>query len=429
MPTSRSRLSVIFLTVFIDLAGFGLILPVLPYYAQRFGASAFGYGALIGVFSLTQFVATVLLGGLSDRIGRRPVLLASIAIGAVGYTIFGAAQSYLWLFVARAIAGFAGGNISVAQAYIADVTSPAERSRGMGLVGAAFGLGFIVGPGLGALAAQFGGMRAVGFLGAGLCLMNLASAARVLGESLQPEHRARRPLIDPAHLVRGLTDPVFRAPFLVFGIVPFAFSGYIVALPLYAKEAFGWSAGQLGIFFTIVGVIAALVQGWLFGKIQRRTGDRLLIIVGTLGMAVGIGAIPSAHSGAAIYPWVVVLACANSLAAPALTGLISALSGPKEQGAMLGAAQSLTALGRLSGPLVFGALYDRSGAALTFILAGVVMLVSWMVSIGIRGGRGGPDGLDGPDGRLGEDAVASLGPGGPAGPAVSQSPNAAAASS
>jgi DHA1 family tetracycline resistance protein-like MFS transporter len=384
MSASRSRLSVIFLTVFIDLAGFGLILPVLPYYAQRFGASGVGYGVLIGVFSLTQFVATVVLGGLSDRIGRRPVLLASIMVGAVGYTLFGLAPSFVWLFVARAISGFAGGNISVAQAYIADITSPSERSRGMGLVGAAFGLGFIVGPALGAIAAQVGGMRAVGFVAAGLCLINLASAATVLGESLQPEHRARRPLVDPAHLTRGLTDPVFRPPFLVFGIVPFAFSGYIVALPLFTKEAFGWSAGDLGIFFTIVGVIAAVVQGWLFGKIQRRVGDRLLIIVGTLAMAVGIGAIPLAHSGVAVYPWVVVLAFGNSLAAPALTGLISALAEPTEQGAMLGAAQSLTALGRLTGPLVFGELYDSGGPALTFILAGIVMLVSWGVSIGIR---------------------------------------------
>jgi predicted MFS family arabinose efflux permease len=384
MPAARARLGVIFLTVFIDLAGFGLILPVLPYYAERFGASGFGYGALVGVFSLMQFVATVVLGGLSDRLGRRPVLLVSILVGAVGYTMFGAASSYVWLLLARAISGFAGGNLSVAQAYIADVTSPAERSRGMGLIGAAFGLGFIVGPGLGAVAAHFGGLRAVGFVAAGLCLANFVSGYMVLQESLRHEHRASRPIVDATHLVRGLREPRFRAAFHVFGLIPFAFSGYIVALPLFMEEAFGWASGQLGAFFTVVGVIAASVQGYLFGKIQRRTGDRLLISLGTLGMAIGIAAIPLAHRSLAIFPWVVILAFGNSLAAPALTGLISRLAGPGEQGAMMGAAQALTALGRFSGPLLFGQLYDTAGPAPTFLAAGLVMALACAVTLRIR---------------------------------------------
>jgi len=384
MPASRARLGVIFLTVFIDLAGFGLILPVLPYYAERFGASGIGYGALIGVFSLMQFVATVVLGGLSDRVGRRPVLLASILVGAVGYTMFGSAASYVWLIVARAISGFAGGNISVAQAYIADVTSPAERSRGMGLIGAAFGLGFIVGPGLGAVAAHFGGLRAVGFVAAGLCLVNFVSAYFVLPESLRQEHRAARSLVDTTHLVRGLREPHFRPAFLVFGLIPFAFSGYIVALPLFMEQAFGWGSGQLGVFFTVIGVIAATVQGYLFGKIQRRTGDRILISLGTAGMAIGIAAIPIAHTALAIYPWVVILAFGNSICAPALTGLISRLAGPGEQGAMMGAAQALTAMGRFSGLLLFGQLYDVGGPTATFVAAGLVMTVAWVVTLRIR---------------------------------------------
>jgi predicted MFS family arabinose efflux permease len=384
MPASHARLGVIFLTVFIDLAGFGLILPVLPYYAERFGATGFGYGALIGIFSLMQFVATVVLGGLSDRVGRRPVLLASIVVAAIGYSIFGAAASYTWLFIARAISGFAGGNISVAQAYIADVTSPAERSRGMGLIGAAFGLGFMVGPGLGAAAAHVGGLRAVGFVAAGLCLVNFVSAYFVLHESLRHEHRAARPLVDTTHLVRGLSDPRFRPAFLVFGLVPFAFSGYIVALPLFMGKSFGWGSGQLGVFFTVIGVIAASVQGYLFGKIQRYAQDRLLISLGTAGMAIGIMAIPLAHRALAIYPWVVILAFGNSVSAPALTGLISRLASPGEQGAMMGAAQSLTAIGRFSGPLLFGQLYDMLGPTLTFVGAGLVMVIAWAVTLRIQ---------------------------------------------
>jgi len=384
MPRSTTRLGVIFLTVFIDLAGFGLIIPVLPYYAEQFGASALGFGALVGVFSLTQFVATVVLGGLSDRIGRRPVLLATIAVGAVGYTLFGLASSYAWLFVARAIAGFAGGNISVAQAYIADVTLPSERSRGMGLVGAAFGLGFIVGPALGAVAAHYGGLRAVGFVAAGLCAVNLASAFFVLTESLRQEHRAARPLVDTTHLRRGLTNPRFRHTFAVFGLIPFAFSGYIVAVPLFSERAFGWGSAQLGMFFTVVGVIAASVQGYFFGRIQPRTGDRPLIAWGTLGMAIGIAAIPLASRSWEMFPCVVILAFGNSIAAPALTGLISTLAGPAEQGAMLGSAQALSAIGRFSGPFLFGQLFDLVGPRATFLTAGSVMLLAWLVTLRIR---------------------------------------------
>jgi MFS family permease len=380
MPASRARLGVIFLTVFIDLAGFGLILPILPYYAESFGAAGLGFGALIGVFSVMQFVATVLLGRLSDRVGRRPVLLGSMVVGAAGYALFAFAGSYGWLFAARAIAGFAGGNLSVAQAYIADITSPAERSKGMGLVGAAFGLGFVVGPAIGGVAGHYGGPRAVGLVAAGLCLVNLVSAALILAESLRHDLRRRRRLVDTEHLVQGLTDPVMRPVFLVFGIVPFAFSGYIVALPLYAEREFGWGARELAWFFTMIGVVAAVIQGWAFGKIQRRTGDRVLIVWGVFGMAIGIGVIPFVGSGAAIYAWAALLACSNSVASPAITGLVSRLAGAEEQGAVLGAAQSLSALGRFTGPLLFGALFDRLGPRTALLGAAGAMLVGWWVA-------------------------------------------------
>src|SRR5437762_9329841 len=160
MPASRARLGVIFFTVLIDLIGFGIILPILPGYAQRFGAAGLGYGAMIGVFSLMQFVATALLGKLSDRTGRRPVLLTTMLINAVGYTLFAFAGSYWVLFISRVVSGFAGGNISAAQAYVADITTPAERSRGMGMIGAAFGIGFSLGPAIGGVAAQLGGPAA-----------------------------------------------------------------------------------------------------------------------------------------------------------------------------------------------------------------------------------------------------------------------------
>jgi len=200
MPASRSRLSAIFFTVLVDLIGFGIIIPILPYYAQRLGAGGFGLGALMGVYSLMQFIATALLGRTSDRVGRRPILLATMVCNALGYLLFAAAHSYTVLFVARVVSGFAGGNISAAQAYIADITTPAERSRGMGVIGAAFGLGFIIGPAIGGLSAHYLGPAAPGLVAAALSLVNFVSAYAILPESLRMEHRTTRGTWDFSHI-------------------------------------------------------------------------------------------------------------------------------------------------------------------------------------------------------------------------------------
>ena len=384
MPAGRSRLTVIFLTVLVDLIGFGLILPILPFYVQRFDASGFAYGALIGIFSLMQFVATVVLGRLSDRWGRRPILLVTIALGVIGHLIFAVAGTFWMLFAARAMAGLASGNISVAQAYIADVTTPSERSRGMGLVGAAFGLGFVLGPAIGGAAAHFGGPRAAGYVAAALSTLNFLSAWFILEESLGTEHRAARPLLDLGHLGKAMTDPVLRPPFLVFIIIPFAFAGYIVAMPLWAEQRFGWGAREMAIYFTLIGVCAVTVQGWAFGKIQRRTGDRPLAILGSAGMALGVGIIPLLPNAPWLYAMVIPFAVSNSLAAPALTGTISKLAGASEQGAMIGASQAYTALGRFSGPLLFGWIHDRWGPSLALWGAALVMASAALIALRIR---------------------------------------------
>ncbi|MBI3982635.1 MAG: MFS transporter [Gemmatimonadetes bacterium] len=396
MSTTRTQLPVILLTVFLDLAGFGLILPILPYYAQTFGAGGLAFGALIGVYSLMQFLATTLLGRLSDRVGRRPILLASILISAAGHLTFAFAGGYPVLFFARTISGFSAGNISVAQAYIADITSPAERSRGMGLIGAAFGLGFIVGPALGGVAGHYGGPRLAGLMAAALSMVNLVWAYLVLGESLHAEHRVARRLLDVEHLVAGLRDEKLGPLFLVFGLIPFGFSGYMVALPLHAGRALGWGERELGVFFVIVGIMAASVQGYLFGKLARRFGDRPLMILGTLGMAFPIAAAPFLKTSATLYASVFVLAFANSACAPALMGLISTLAGATEQGAMIGAAQSVSALGRLSGPFLFGEIFDRVGPRAAFVAAGSVMVLAWAMTLRVprasEGARSsGPD--------------------------------------
>ena len=383
MSSSRARLGVIFFTVLIDLIGFGIVLPILPVYAQRFGAHGIGYGALIFIFSAMQFLATALLGRVSDRIGRRPILLTTMVINAAGYVLFAFAPSYWWLFVARVISGCASGNISAAQAYVADITTPAERSRGMGMIGAAFGIGFVLGPLIGGLADHYIGHLAPGLIAAGLSIINFFSANVILVESLAHEHRTTRPLFDFGHMVEALGRKQLRPLMLVWLLAPFAFSGYTVVLPLHAAQLFSWGAKDLGWLFVVIGVIAAVVQGFLFGKIERRTGARVLLILGLFGMAISIAVVPYAGSSLQVYAWTVPLAFTNSLFSPAASGLVSIYAAPTEQGTILGAAQAFAALGRTAGPLAMGWAYDALSSRTSFLLAGGVMLLGGLISLGL----------------------------------------------
>ena len=384
MTASRSRLAIIFFTVLIDLIGFGIVVPILPFYAQRFGAQGVGFGGLVFVFSAMQFLATALLGRLSDRVGRRPVLLATMVLNAAGYLLFAFAGSYVGLFAARVMSGFASGNISVAQAYVADITSAAERARGMGTIGAAFGIGFVAGPLLGGVAAHYAGELAPGLVAAGLSLANFISARAILDESLAPEHRRTRPLFDLAHMGEAAARPRLRPLMLVWLIAPFAFAGYTVVLPLHTAATFGWTAKHLGWLFGLIGAIVAVVQGYVFGRVERRAGPRLLLSAGLFGMAVAVAALPLAGSSAGIYLWTVPLALANSFFAPAATGLVSVYADPTEQGSILGAAQAFAALGRSVGPLAAGWAYDALGARAAFFAAGGIMALAGMASLGLE---------------------------------------------
>ena len=383
-PADRSRLAVIFVTVLIDLIGFGIVLPILPMYAQRLGAQGIGYGALVFVFSAMQFLSTALLGRLSDRLGRRPILLTTMVINALGYTLFAFAPSYAALFVARVISGFASGNISAAQAYVADITPPAERARGMGLIGAAFGIGFVLGPLIGGLAGHYLGPRAPGLIAAALSVINFFSASAILRESLAAEHRATRPLFDFGHMADALARHELRPLMLVWFFAPFAFAGYTVALPLHVSKAFGWGAKELGWLFVVIGAVAAVVQGFLFGRLERRTGARALLILGLFGMGLSIAAVPYAGTSLLVYAWTVPLAFANSIFAPAASGLVSVYAGVSEQGTILGAAQAFAALGRSFGPLAAGWAYDDLGGQGAFLLAGAVMVVGGLAGIRLR---------------------------------------------
>ncbi|MFI5206716.1 MAG: MFS transporter [Gemmatimonadales bacterium] len=383
MNASKGRLGVIFLTVLIDLIGFGIVIPILPYYAQRFGQHGLGFGLLVGAYSGMQFVSTNVLGRLSDRWGRRPLLLATMALNAVGYIGFAFAGSYGVLLAARLVSGFAGGNISVAQAYVADITTAEGRSKGMGMIGAAFGLGFIIGPAIGGLSGHFWGHAAPGLVAAGLSLANLALAWRILPESLHEHHRTHRSMFEFGHFGDAFAHPELRWLLVVWFLSPVAFAGYTVVLPLYTTIAFGWRELQLSYLFIVIGVVAAIVQGWGFGRLTQRTGDRPLLIAGLFGMAAGILVVPFAGSSGALYGWTVLLAFSNSIFGPAVSGMTSVLADPREQGTVLGVAQSLAALGRLSGPELLGTTYDKGGAILAFSVAAGIMALGGFVAMAV----------------------------------------------
>ncbi len=384
MPAGRSRVAVIFFTVLIDLIGFGIVIPIVPYYAKQFGASGFAFGALLGVYSLMQFFAAAVLGRLSDRVGRRPVLLTTMVLNTGGYLLFAFAGSYWALFASRVIGGFAGGNISAAQAYIADSTSAADRSRAMGLLGAAFGLGFVIGPAIGGGAGQYLGSAAPGLVAAGLSLLNFVSAWAILPESLHPDHRTERRGLGFEAIARGLADRRLRPLMLVWGIFPFAFAGYTAALPYHAAAAFGWQQKDLALFFIVFGITGALTQGLVFRGLAPRVGERWLVILGTAGVAVAIGAVPFAHTSLALYAATVALALCQGVVSPAASGLVSVYASPNEQGSTLGAAQALGALGRTLGPEAIGGAYDAAGARAAFLAAAGVMALAWLATLGLE---------------------------------------------
>ncbi len=391
MPASRGKLSVIFLTVLIDLIGFGIILPILPYVAQRFGAGGLGLGVLMGSYSGMQFVATLALGRLSDRVGRRPVLLATIVFNVIGYVLFGLAGSYAALLVARLVSGFASGNISVAQAYIADVTPPAERAKSMGIIGAAFGIGAVIGPALGGFAAHLGGPSAPGLLAAAFSALNLVLAWRILPESLQDAHRTSRPLLDRAQAREAFGHRALRPLLFMWPFAALAWSGYITVLPLYTERAWGWQERELGWFFVVVGTVSIVMQGWAYGRLARRVGDKAMLFTGALLMTAAIAVIPVLEHLPWFWVWTVLLVLGNGVFTPAATGLVSILAAPEEQGSILGLAQALGALGRLLGPETFGVAFDQAGAAVTFVSAGAVMAVAAVAASRV-GGRAGETG-------------------------------------
>ena len=384
VPPVGQRLGPVLLTVVVDLLGFGLVIPLLSFYAETYGATPGQVTGLMACYSIAQFLGAPLWGQLSDRVGRRPVMLVSIAGTAISLAGFAAAPSLGWLFVWRTLNGACAANISTAQAYVADITTPENRARGMGLIGASFGVGFSMGPWLGGELSRYG-LAAPIWAAAALATANFLWAAVGLPESHPIGDRARSErTIDPRALLRALIHPqVGRVLALAFAATA-AFAMMESTFSLVAEHAWTMNATQVGRVFGVIGVIGVLIQGGLIGRLAKRIGESTLVRSGYALNALGLALLAGTGGGAGVWLGCAVIAVGSSLANPSLSSLLTRAAHPSERGTVLGVNQSLGALGRAIGPAVGGVLYAHwfHGAA---FLAGAVVLV---VALGIAGSLG-----------------------------------------
>jgi DHA1 family tetracycline resistance protein-like MFS transporter len=393
----RSPLFVIFVTVFIDLVGFGIVIPILPYYVESFGGTPQQQGLLLTSYSVMQLIFSPILGRMSDKYGRRPVLFLSLVGSGIGFLIMGLAGSLWMLFAGRVLAGITGGNISTAQAYIADVTTPENRAKGMGMFGAAFGLGFIFGPAIGGVMSRWGIHVPVVFAGV-LALANAALLYFTLPETITPDHPARTSAARGwGSFFRQLRRPALSLVLLVYFLFVVSFSIMTTTFIYYTILRYDYDAQHNGYLFAYIGVLAAVVQGLLIGRLVKRWGEAALVIAGAFVLTASLAVLPYVgrpesgwHGG--VWGLLALLACfslGNSLATPSLSSLASKTTGPAEQGGVLGATQSAASLARAVGPYIGGALiysrtaprgFDDRSVFITFWAAAGIMFAALLLS-------------------------------------------------
>ncbi|MEM7353311.1 MAG: MFS transporter [Acidobacteriota bacterium] len=380
----RSALGVVYFTVFLDLLGFGIILPWLPFYAATLGASGLGLGLLFTAYSLAQMVGATWLGQLSDRFGRRPILLMSLVGSAAGLVLCGLATSLVALCLARAVAGLFGGSVSIAQAYVADVTSPAERPRYMGFIGASIGLGFVFGPAMGAgFIALDLDFSAVAYAAAGLAAVNFVLAFWRLGESKTQQARASR--WSRAAWREAFSRPGLARVLVATVLTTYAFVSMETTFAFLGRDRFALDNLGFGLVLTFVGVVMVLVQGGLIGRLTQRFGVRRVAATGGILMGVALTSVPLAPVFAVVVAGLSLLAAGQGLVVPGLAALASQIADADNQGSVLGVRQSLAAGARAFGPLIAGTLYD-SNIGLPYFVAGAMAILAGLLvaTVGLR---------------------------------------------
>jgi len=382
--TGRRGLSPIFvivLTVFIDITGYGIIIPLLPFYVKEFLAGPTALGILLTSFAIMQFFFSPLLGKASDKIGRKPILLVSLLISLAGFTVFSFANSYLMLLFSRIIAGIATER-AVAQAYIADVTDHKSRTKQMGKIGAAFGAGFIIGPAMGGALGTYG-FSVPGYAAMILTITNLLFVISFLPEPPREKGKIVENNGGQFGYLRGLRDslrkPLLSPTLLILFIVTLAFSTVPVIVPLLSTDFFNFSSLELSFVFIYIGLIQIIMQGFLIHPLSIRLGEEKLIALGPVLMATGTILMP-------IFQNVIIFYLANSLLAAgfgiintAIPAFLSKRISLNEQGKILGMATSVASIANIPGPLIIGAIYAFAGSFIPFFISAVMLAVSFLI--------------------------------------------------
>ena len=378
-------LLVIFLTILVNLIGFGMIIPLLPFYSKALGASPFVIGLLFASFSLAQLIAGPILGDLSDRWGRRPVLLFSLLGTAVSFALLAVARSVTVLFIARIIDGLSGGNISTARAYIGDVTREEDRARGFGLIGAAFGLGFILGPGLAAGLSHIS-YAAPAWTAAALALGSAALAWRWLPETV---HRVQAGRGSPWRSLPALLRHPRLGTILLIDLAFWAAQAvYQTTFALFGARRFGFDVPQTGVLLAAVSVLGVVIQVGLVGPAVRRLGEWRTLALGLFLAAAGLGLASATHNLTVFIIGMVPSGAGIALAIPSLTSLLSRTAGPQEQGRVQGVASALESLGRTVGPVWGNSALQVAGEGVAFgsgaAVMGVLAAFAWVTQRSAR---------------------------------------------
>ncbi len=376
------RLSLILITMFLDVLGVGIIIPVAPFYAQAYGASALDVGLLFTFYSAAQFLATPVLGGLSDRYGRRSILLVSLIGEVVGYLLMGFANSLAALYVARLVTGATAGNIGAAQAYLADITPREQRTRTFGLAGAAFGAGFLFGPAFGG-ALSLIDLRLTAFAAAGLIALNVIFVALMLPESLPVERRSTAPLrshLNPLGIMLQLVErPILRAPLLVVFLLNGAFTGMQANLAVFLNARFGFGPTQVAPLFVALALTGVFMQGIVVRKLSEILEDATILLLGVIATTSAFALIGVVFEAWLLFPSMALLSAGNALWRAPLASLITKLVSEREQGVANGGAQSTAALASVFGPIGAGTAYESISDSAPYFAGAVTVLLSGLV--------------------------------------------------
>jgi multidrug resistance protein len=402
-PKKKKILLTVAFTLFLDLAGFGIILPNLPLYAEDLGASATLVALLSTAFSLAQFVMAPVLGRLSDRVGRRPVMLISIAGGIVANLVLGFSTVIWMVFAARLVAGASKANVSTAQAYVGDIIEPKQRAKYMGMMGAAIGMGFIMGPVIGGLCRTDAFPTLPFFVSAALSAANWIMAYAWLPETRFLEGAAPAATPKPRVRLRDFLAKPEHRPVVLLSLITFLFFISFAAMEsvfaLFSQAAFGWQERHIGFYLGFIGVNIVITQGVLVGKFVDRFREAKTLAIGTVVLALGLTAVgasgvlvgATSHAAppsvlvfgpgfAVLILGAVGIAVGNGFLQATISALISRASGPDTQGRNMGLKESAAALARISGPIVAGPLFDHVHPSAPFFAAGVIAAINLLLA-------------------------------------------------